>query len=162
MKNISLCTKRLLLEGLNESHAEAVVNFRSNQAVYKFFKNPRAISLDEHNNWYSNRYLNDDSRMDFVIKLDEDIIGTCGMLDIDTKKGSMEVSYLLADDYQGKGYAKEAVLALMDYGYVAWNIYHFIAVIHKDNLPSIKFIEKLDFKLTNIDGEFVIYEYDRY
>lgn len=163
MKNTKLYTKRLVLEGLNLSHSEAIVGFRSREEVYKYFKNPHKISIEEHNAWFENRYLADETRLDFVIKLESsgEIVGTCGISDLNISDGSMEVSYLLAPDFQGKGYASEAVNALIEYGFLKWGIKCVFATIHKDNKPSIKFVEKLNFQLVNTDGDFLEYRYDR-
>lgn len=163
MKNIIISTERLDLKGLAEEHARAVVSLRNDENVFKYFKNPHRITLEEHIGWYRNRYLNDDTRYDFVIMLkDTDkVIGTCGVSDFDTEKLSVEVSYMLDPKYQGYGYAKETVLGIMEYCGKMYGISTFYAVVHKDNKASIKFIKKLEYGKIDTNEEFEIYKLER-
>ena len=163
MKNISISTERLELISLAEEHAKVVVGLRNDENVFKYFKRPHRITLEEHVNWYKARYLNDETRFDFVIMLKNtgEVIGTCGVSELDTMELSAEVSYMLAPEYQGYGYAKEAVLGLVEYCFKRFRINKFFAIIHKDNKSSIKFIENLGFHSINIEGDFVTYKAER-
>lgn len=163
MKNICISTERLELKSLAEEHAEAVLNMRNDENVFRYFKSPHRITLEEHINWYRARYLKDDTRFDFVIILKETgkVIGTCGAAEFDISELSIEVSYMLAPEYQGFGYAKEAVLGLMEYCYKMYGINTFYAVVHKDNKPSIRFVEKLKYNSIGMDNEFITYKLER-
>jgi len=160
MKDNRIETKRLVLIGLKENHADAVVRFRQDKEIYQYFKNPKKITLEEHLHWYHNSYLQDNSRYDFVITLAEEshaIIGTCGISDLNTKDNTMEVSYLLAPECRGKGYAKEAVEALINYGIERWSIREVMAVVHKENEKSLHFIENMGFVKKQEDGKFTVF-----
>ncbi len=163
MKNIRISTERLELISLSEEHAEVVVGLRNDENVFKYFKNPHRITLEEHINWFKTRYTNDERRFDFVIALKDtgEIIGTCGVSEFDKDEKSAEISYMLAQEYQGFGYAKEAVSKLMEYCCKMYDINTFFAIIHKDNKSSIKFIEKLNFCIVNIEENFVLYKIER-
>lgn len=160
MKDNRIETKRLVLIGLKENHADAVVGFRQQQEVYQYFKNPKKITLEEHLHWYRNNYLQDGSRYDFVISLAEEehtIIGTCGISDLNTKEKTMEVSYLLSPQYRGNGYAREAIEALINYGKGLWHIKEVMAVVHKENEKSLHFIENMGFLKKQEDGKFTVF-----
>lgn len=58
----------------------------------------------------------------------------------------VEVSYLLAPEWQGRGYAAECVERLIVFGTEAWGAKEVIATIHRENVDSRNFIEKLGFK----------------
>lgn len=163
MNSANITTDRLILEELNESHSEAVVNLRNNEKNIIYFKNPNRITLKQHNEWYKKFYLNNDKRYDFVIKLKAsgEIVGTCGISNLDINHKTAEVSYLLSANHRGRGYATEAVLSLIEFGYVNWGITNFCAVIHKDNTESICFVEKMGFTKIIEKSNFFEYMYYR-
>lgn len=45
------------------------------------------------------------------------MIGTCGFSRIDISNNAGEIGYVIAPDYQGNGYASEAVRVVMDFGF---------------------------------------------
>ena len=53
-----------------------------------------------------------------------------------------EVGFLLDRPYWGRGYATEAGLASIKYGFEHFNFDHIIALVHPDNLASQRVIEK--------------------
>jgi len=161
MKSKTIQTSRLLLRAIRSQDAERIVELRNNEEVYKFFKNPHKITVEGHLRWYEDRYKQDETRYDFVILLPEnpeEVIGTCGISELDIDKKSMEVSYLLDDKFQGKGYAAEAVTALIHMAKSKWNIAEVHAVIHKENKQSIHFGEKLGFELYDSEEPFFWYK----
>ena len=153
----TLQTPRLILRGLREEDAEKVVAWRSDPEVYQYFKAPHRLTLQEHLNWFHSSYLLNDSRFDWVCleKQSSDPIGVFGMI---RSEALAEVNYLLAPDAQHKGYAKEAIQALISYAVQNWNQKKIVAEIHKKNAPSIHFIQGLGFHLQRENGEYVIYE----
>lgn len=150
-------TERLLLRGINESDAELIVKWRSEPDVYKYFKAPHKITVDEHLYWYHNRYLSNENRFDWICieKKSEQRIGVFGLYKEDYKS---EVNYILAPEAQHKGYATEAIQKLIQYAADIWNSKKIIAEIHKDNKQSIILAERLGFVLIYSDDPFVIYE----
>jgi RimJ/RimL family protein N-acetyltransferase len=59
---------------------------------------------------------------------------------------SGEISYAVFEKgEQGKGYAKEAVNALMDFCSSVYKLDNFVAEIHEDNVASEKLIFSLEF-----------------
>lgn len=149
-------TDRLLLRGINESDAEDIVEWRSDPEVYRFFKFPHKLSIEEHINWYRHHYINNENRLDWICleKRTGKKIGVCGLFISD---GSAEVNYLLSKDSQHKGYASEAVRNLIAYAENQRGIKSIIAEIHKDNIPSIRLVQKLGFKLKSDHDEFIIF-----
>jgi len=59
--------------------------------------------------------------------------------------------------YRGKGYAYEAVSALLAFIKKEWECKTAIAKIHKDNKPSIHFIENSGFNPVLQEGSFITY-----
>ena len=51
------------------------------------------------------------------------MIGTCGFSRIDVSNNVGEVGYVIAPDYQGNGYATEAVMEIMAFGFTCLNFH---------------------------------------
>lgn len=149
-------TERLVLRGIDETDAEEIVKWRSDRSVYQYFKAPHAISIEEHLQWYRNRYCISENRFDWMCVAQESgkKIGVFGLV----RDGeNAEINYLLAPEAQHKGYAGEAVKALVKYAADTWKEKRVIAEIHKDNTSSVALVKKLGFCLQSCEGDFVIY-----
>ena len=69
------------------------------------------------------------------------------------KNGAAEIGYGIADCYQGNGFATEAVTAIVDWA-LNQNIVHCVTdEVEKENIASIRVIEKSGFTLTDKIGE---------
>ncbi|MCG7410472.1 GNAT family N-acetyltransferase [Paenibacillus sp. ACRRX] len=82
----------------------------------------------------------------FVIAKDKmNVVGDIGFKGVPNEKRSVEIGYGLLPNYQGRGYATEAVRELVSY---AWGS-HKVEVIEADcfdtNRASIRVLEKLGF-----------------
>ncbi len=153
MKN----SDRLTYREISEKDAELLVAWRSNPSVYKYFLSPHKITVEEHLNWYFNRYLQDDDRIDYLA-LERTGGEPIGVFGIKKRDSGVEVSYLLKPQAQGKGYAREAVVWLMETAKASWSAEKAIAEIHLENLSSIRLVERLGFVRTAQSGNFLIYE----
>jgi len=77
-----------------------------------------------------------------VQKEDETLIGRCGLNLID-ETSEVEVDFLLARSYWGKGCATEAAKAALEYGFETLKLDRIIALSRPDNAASRKVIEKI-------------------
>lgn len=79
----------------------------------------------------------------------------------------IELGYLLAEPFEGKGYATEATLAVRDHAFARYEWNSLVSYIHIDNDRSVKVAERLGARRDtdaemNIDGggsEFVVYRH---
>jgi ribosomal-protein-alanine N-acetyltransferase len=72
---------------------------------------------------------------------DAELIGFCGFAD--GFPPDVEIGWRLRPDYWGKGFATEAAIAVMAYGWQRFEFPRVVAVIHPDNHASIRVGEKL-------------------
>ena len=152
-------TGRLTLRGIAEADAEDIVRWRSDSGVFRFFKSPHKLTLEEHINWYRNSYLSNDKRYDWLCI--EDISNTpIGVFGLNIENNHAEVNYLLAPEAQHRGYAGEAVKALIQYAKESRGIHVITAEIHVDNHASRKLAEAIGFKLQKIENTFAYYDYE--
>jgi HAD superfamily hydrolase (TIGR01509 family) len=76
------------------------------------------------------------------------LIGRCGIeYKILNGEAVHELGYLIDTDYQGLGYATEAVRATLDYAFERLDIDRILAVIEKGNIPSAHLADKLGMEL---------------
>lgn len=74
-----------------------------------------------------------------------EIIGSCGFNYIDHENLKTEIGYDLRKKSWGKGYAQEAISALLDYAFHTLHLYRVEAKVEPDNIKSIKVLQKLNF-----------------
>ncbi len=67
--------------------------------------------------------------------------------------GSAEIGYGISDEYQGNGYASEAVGAAVDWALKQPGVESITAETEADNAASVRVLEKCGFVRTGITGE---------
>jgi len=157
-----LFTERLELHDITENDTDIIVGWRGDPNVYRYFISPHKITSDEHRAWFNSRYVYDNNRFDWIAFCDKIPIGIFGVKRESESSGTAEISYILAPDHYGKGYAGEAVKRLMTFCADEWKCRRVIAEIHKDNLSSIRFIERLSFVYESTNGNFKRYGIELY
>ncbi|HEV2667744.1 MAG TPA: GNAT family N-acetyltransferase [Blastocatellia bacterium] len=82
-----------------------------------------------------------------VLKENNRLIGRCGLMrkQIDGVE-EVEIAYLLDREYWGKGLATEAAEAIVKHGYAKYGFRRIVAVIHPQNVASIRVVEKIGMK----------------
>lgn len=155
-KTDTIQTGRLIFRGIDETDTEKIVNWRSDPEVYKYFKSPHKITIEEHKHWYRNSYLCNEDRFDWICieKTTGNKIGVFGLV---KKNNIAEVNYLLSPEAQHKGYATEGIMQLVQYAAKTWGVKQVIAEIHKENVPSIAAVKKLGFTMLSNREIFVSY-----
>lgn len=155
-------TDRLQLREIAECDSDLIVKWRSEPDVYPFFCSPHRITKEEHLQWFNNRYLKDDNQISFIVieKISKEPIGVFGIKKESTSSEHVEVSYLLDKKAQGKGYAQEAILGMIEFAKCQWNSSIVMAEVHKDNTASVKVVERLAFKRESLKGNFWTYKKD--
>ncbi len=151
-------TERLWLRGIDGSDTGTIVAIRSNRDIYRYFTSPHKLTEKEHLDWFRNQYLGSDTRMDWIAI--HDTSGSVVGLYNATKLagGQVELGYLTVEGWQGKGYTKEAVQAVVHWAAGCWQAGCCLIRVHRDNLRSVSFAEHLGFCYQRCEGNFRIYE----
>lgn len=84
-------------------------------------------------------------RWGIVEKETNQLIGSCGFNAYQEQNKRAEIGYELHPDSWGKGYATEAVKALLTYGFKTLQLNRIGAIVYPENLPSQKLLENLGF-----------------
>lgn len=77
-----------------------------------------------------------------VDKITGKLIGRCGLGFLD-RTPEVELGYVFAQEYWGKGIATEASLATVKYGFEQVKLERIVAIAHPENLASRRVIEKM-------------------
>ena len=90
-----------------------------------------------------------------LLKSDGTIIGDLGFKGKPDDKGSVEIGYGLLEDYWNKGYATEAVGALMEWAWQQDEVRKIKAETLVDNPGSIRVLEKLEMAVVTKSDEMI-------
>jgi RimJ/RimL family protein N-acetyltransferase len=152
-KNIK--TDRLLIRTLEMKDKEAFFEYRSMPEIYQYQSwRPKiiseveelineniAVSLNIPNTW-----------LQVAVCLNEEqMIGDIGIHFMEDGY-QVEIGYTLSPEYQGKGYALEAVTAVINYAFTDLKKHRITASVDPDNLKSIKLLERIGFRK---EGHFI-------
>ncbi len=109
-------------------------------------------------------YNEENNSIVFAIRTTEgNIIGIAGYDDI--IKDNMVATLFIGigdENYLGKGYGKEAMLELLNYGFNTLNLYRIQLNVISFNTPAIKLYEKVGFQKEGTMKEFVLRNGQRY
>lgn len=99
---------------------------------------PRPRTLATVTEFFDN-LLKDKSNLTFAIEAAGLFIGDCGLFHIDQRNGTGEVGIGIGDhDYLGRGYGREAMTLLVDYGFRMHNLRKIWLETHGSNERAIR------------------------
>jgi ribosomal-protein-alanine N-acetyltransferase len=148
---LTLETKRLLLRPLELSDASAMFELDNNPNVHKYLGNNPVQSIDECHDYIENirnQYINNGTgRFAIVLKETGEVIGWAGIKFITEPENNhnnfYDIGYRLQEKHWRKGYALEAAIAWLDYGFKEMKIPTMYASAHVDNLGSNTILKKI-------------------
>jgi RimJ/RimL family protein N-acetyltransferase len=141
----SIQTTRLLLRPMQPADAVVLHRIYQSEGVLKYFPNPVAPPLEKLERFIAGQqaHWEEHGYGDWGIlpEGEQEIVGWAGLQYL-PELNETEVGYLLDRPFWGKGYATEAALASMDFGFERFSLDHIIALVHPDNLASRRVIDK--------------------
>lgn len=150
------------------------INKEDMPSLYKWFSNieflstydyvlPIPMSKEKVDKMISD-YNEENNSIVFAIRTTEgNIIGIAGYYDI--IKDNMVATLFIGigdENYLGKGYGKEAISELLNYGFNTLNLYRIQLNVISFNTPAIKLYEKVGFQKEGTMKEFVLRNGQRY
>ena len=140
-------TKRLLLRPLTLADAEAFFRYRSLPEICRFQSFQPKTHAEIETFLRANEQTSPDVpgtwRQLAVCLRDGTLIGDIGLHTLDEYQ--LELGYTLAPEQQGKGFATEAVLAVLGQAFSVWNKHRVTASVDPENRASIRLLERLGF-----------------
>lgn len=145
-----LTTERLVLRKMKDADAEQFFKLRSNAEVMKHIgKNPMT-SMNEAMDFIKmiNDLLENNSGITWAMALKEKpekLIGTIGLWRLIKEHYRAEIGYMLLPEFWRKGLTKEAILKVLDYGFVELKLHSVEGRITPLNIASAKILENTGF-----------------
>lgn len=118
--------------------------------VIKFTGNKPFESLDEANLFiknYSNYKKNGYGRWAVCLKETNEFLGWCG-LKYEEAKEEIDLGYRFYKKYWGNGYATEAAIAYVNYGFEKLNLKKIVGRSYEKNIASIQVLKNCNLKFT--------------
>jgi ribosomal-protein-alanine N-acetyltransferase len=141
----TLRTDHLTLQALRLEDADVLHRVYQTEGVLEYFPNPNPPPVErvqrfvnaQQVHWETHGYGN----WGVLPDGEAEIIGWAGLQYL-PELDETEVGFLLDRPFWGRGYATEAALASLKFGFERFELDHIIALVHPGNLASRRVIEK--------------------
>ncbi len=148
----TLTTARLLLRRSRPEDAEAISAYRSDPDVHvhQGWDRTDAIGIRAEIEEMASRAPGEPGgwvQFSVLERSSECLAGDVGISRADGEPGVLEVGYTIAPPFQRRGYATEAVAALVDYAFDTLGADVVRAYASAENVPSIRVAEKVGMRL---------------
>lgn len=144
-----LTTERLTLRPVTHEDNEEVFFLRSDREVMKYLGQPLAASTQEIiayiDNLIDKTNTNEGIAWAITIRNDTKLIGIIAFRKFQKEHYRGELGYGLHPDWQNKGIMHEAMGAVLDYGFTTIRLHSVEANVDKENIASIRLLEKNNF-----------------
>ena len=160
MKCSPLTTDRLILPEFAETDWQGVHEYASDSEVVRYIvwgPNTEKESQDEVRQAIRHQQEKPRKHYEFAMLLGENnrLVGDCG-IDIPYPESRNGATYfLLSRRFWGGGYATEAALALLSFGFGQLKLHRIFSKCHTENAPCICILEKIGMRR---EGHFRHYE----
>lgn len=157
----ALETERVNLKVLSMEDAFHVYNHFKDEAVTRFMDIEPCKDIKEAEEIINYHLEDSGCRWGLFTKSNAAFIGTCGFHYLRNKNGSWmaEVGFDLTKTHWGKGYMKEVMCAIIDFGFTKMELDIIDATVEPENERSIKLMESLGFKKEHELKDNLIYFY---
>lgn len=171
VKDMKLETNRLIIRPYKKDDIQECFELMQNKELFTYM-DMEVMSFEEYKGlfqWLIDSYnmgFDEDFKYSFNITLKESSthIGWCGIGVLDYDKKQKEIYYLIGRDHWGKGYAKEATTALLEYGFNVIGLNEIVALCKPENIASRNIIENIGLKyrytVEGLSEEFSFYNYE--
>jgi RimJ/RimL family protein N-acetyltransferase len=146
---IILETKRLYLREFEQADALNLYDLNNDAEVIKYTGNKPFKSIKEVEEFislYKDYEINGFGRWAVCLKETTKFIGWCG-LKKDKNSGEVDLGFRFFQNEWGNGYATEASLACINYGFIHLKLVKIIGRVYVKNLASIRVLKKCKFKV---------------
>ena len=143
-------TDRLLLRPMTQADASDLFQMRSDQRMHIYTDSKPDESLEETQAYIDkmNQGINEEKWLIWAIELSSthQVIGSISIWNFSETLKTGELGYGIAPDFQGKGYMKEALLAVVEFAFEVLNMDTLEAFTEEENRISKKLLETCQFK----------------
>ena len=145
-----LTTQRLIMRQLKMEDENEIYALRSDEGVNRFLDRQKAKSIEDARKFIttiSNVVANNEGLYwAITLKGNDRLIGTVSFWNISREEYRGEVGYELDPAFQGQGIMQEALTIVLKFGFDKLGFRKIVAIPSAENLPSIRLLDKLNFK----------------
>lgn len=147
-----ITTERLVLRRSHADDAEAISAYRSDPEVHRYqgWERTDHEGVHEEIAAMAERSPGDPGgwvQLSVEQRDTGQLVGDVGLSPDESEAGVIKIGYTMDPAFQGRGYATEAVAALVDYAFDALRAETVRAFASAENLPSIRVAEKVGLRL---------------
>lgn len=149
-------TPRLLLKAITPAFIHEIYNTKSKEEIMAYFgfeESNYLYVLDMHKHGMETNRLS----MFYFLLVDKENnipMGECGFHTWNNAHRRAEVFYnIFKEEFKQKGFMKEALSYVLDYGFNEMNLHRIEALIDDNNTPSLKLLEHYHFMKEGIMRE---------
>jgi RimJ/RimL family protein N-acetyltransferase len=145
-------TSRLILRSFEDRDAQPFAAYRSDPEVARYQGWEAPYSLEQAEEFVSEMktrspgVLGEWFQIAITRKEDGALIGDCVFKRLTDEPRVAEIGYTLARPFQHRGYASEAIHALLDTIFGAYSLHRVLANCDPQNTSSIQLLQKLGFR----------------
>lgn len=145
-----LITPRLILRRPVESDVEGIFAMRSDPDVMRFI--PRPLARNHEDVLELLRMIEDfvqrNERINWAMELRsaQQVVGLIGFVNIQPEHHRAEIGYSLRRSHHRQGLMREALNAVLDYGFGTMNLHTVSAIIDEENVASGALLDQTGFR----------------
>jgi ribosomal-protein-alanine N-acetyltransferase len=148
---VNIVGTRVTLRELTVDDAGRLLAIMTDPRVFETVYDDRLPTLEEMRQFRQVRYdaAQQPQRLAYElgVEADGELVGLCGLGDVRAHSGTAELAYMLAAGVWGKGYATEAALLLVRFGFTELGLHRIWATTAPDNLASQRVLQKVGMSL---------------
>lgn len=142
-------TKNLILKGLSPEDMKSIFENYSKAEIKKILGHRSEEDYQKEESKHKNGYssYNRSFKLFLIIdKVSNAIIGRCGIHNWNVGHKRAEIGYVMEDEnYKRKGLMTETLAAVIEYGFTKLNLNRIEALVGKENIASLRLMEKFKF-----------------
>lgn len=138
-------------------HLQKMLWWRNDERVYKWCRQREPLTQEQHLSWFKSLHGNDKIKMYAIELMDENgsenLVGVCGLTDIDWINRRAEFSLYIGPEYWKKGLGEISLRLLLDKAFKTHNLNSVWGESFDDN-PATKMFKKVGFEFEGVRREF--------
>jgi [ribosomal protein S5]-alanine N-acetyltransferase len=148
-RNPTIASSRLVLRIPRKRDAADLESMFHDPRVYRYLPYARRVESGREIVSRAHQGTRSGTAYRFIIRTKEEgaFVGSALLFGVDTRNRSAELGYALAKDQWGHGYATEAGVALLRWGFKHLRLRRISAYVAAENGPSERVLLKMGFKL---------------
>ena len=143
-------TERLLLEEITIGDAQDLYEIRSDSKVMKYFDREMHKKIDDTLEMIEEikKSFKEKNGITWIMKEKDSkkVIGYLGFWRLIRDKVRGEIGYALKPEYWNKGFMKESLIKIIEFGFNEFGLHSIEANVNPENINSIKLLESIGFK----------------